>query len=852
LPPSIPNPPPLAHRQSSETSPRSDTSAKPSPLDLLVTPSLSYSSSSSAHESASPPTPSESFSELHLRDKSRPPLVPDSPHTTENGQTNLYSAIHSLLRPNQQNLDASEAPRSFKRGSAPAGDPLGIARTKSQSSGTVPSGPLRRSQPPSPSSPGPRLGVDDAGSVRSSCHSTATSDAGAGIGLSMLQDFLPGNVDDAEDEEDEGGEDSDHETSSQSERGRTSLEETVDGFPAPPTQIPTPSSQATSFILDPRRPISSASEDSEDGDGASLYDNYRYSRLSVSSKMSKSSGYTVATIPPPIPTEPPPPVRSHSQDSHSSAQAPPSEPPSPSLSEPSSSVSSSPRETTPPTTATQATIRTIPPPLTLKNSRIDLEPSNSSLATATATSPLLHANFGAPQSPPRNPNSPTKWSPIGAAFDLRGRGSALALRQKVEQPVVEDGNERDVPPGIRRSSPQSPTLLAAAAGSSIARTALEKKKRDGPPPLVVMNPTPPPPPYTPKPPQASSTPLSPTLTALPTPITPHIPSRAGAIAEPTTTDAPQPLTTTTAAAAAAAAAATTTTTTTGNLFLPHPNAPKPNTSPQAPLYGRTMPSAVPLHSTLLIQAMRRAAQMRVAPNGLPRFSTIYGTTAQDLALAAGPVLIYFSLDPPNDVPANRMRAAPIAVAVTAPPPPPPPPVPISNQNPLSPAPGAQQPLPGQPSRRQGVGATTDSIPRAGFVPKAGAVRPRSRSFSGFDSALAPETQPKEQRYVLHSISPILVFSLLIEELFTAEVRRRTHVHRRRIRHLAPAPASIDWLRGLLYIPLAFTSHDNIPRRHCPCPNRQIDPIHRLWQPAFLHHHRAILSHPRRPQLYVVG
>ena len=713
---------------------------------------MSYSSSSSAHESASPLTPSESFSEPHLRDKSRPPFVPDSLHTAENGQTNLYSAIHSLLRPNQRKQDASEAPHLSKRGLAPAGDPLGIALSKSQLSGTVPSAQLRRSQPPSPSSPGPRLGLDDAGSIRSSCHSTATSDAGAGIGLSMLQDFLPGTVDDGEDDEDEGGEDSDHETSSQSERGRTSLEETVDGFPAPPTQIPTPSSQATSFILDARRPISSASEDSEDGDGASLYDNYRYSRLSVSSKMSKSSGYTVATIPPPIPTELPPPVRSRSQDSQISAPAPPSEPLSPSSSEPSSSVSLSPHETTPPTAATRATIRTIPPPLTLENSRMDLEPSDSNLATATATSPLLHANFGAPQSPPRNLNSPTKSYPIGAAFDLRERGSALALRQKVEQAIVEVGNEGDVPAVIRRTSPLSPTHLTAAAGSSIARTPLEKKKRsDGPPPLVVMNPTPPPP-YTPKSPplpQVSGTPLTPTFTTFPTPTTTHIPSRAGAIAEPTTTDAPQPLATTTSST---------------NLFLPHPNAPKPNSSPQAPLYGRTMPSAAPLHSTLLIQAMRRAAQMRVAPNGLPRFSTIYGTTAQDLTLAAGPVLIYFSLDPPNDVPANRMRAAPIAVAVPALPPPPPPPVPTSNnQNALSPAPvpGAQQPSPSQPSRRQGAGATTDSIPRAGFVPRAGAARPRSRSFSGFDSALAPETQPKEQRHVLHPVSP---FSLLMEDL----------------------------------------------------------------------------------------
>jgi hypothetical protein len=231
---------------------------------------------------------------------------------------------------------------------------------------------------------------------------------------------------------------------------------------------------------------------------------------------------------------------------------------------------------------------------------------------------------------------------------------------------------------------------------------------------------------------------------MPTSAIPHMPSPTGAItgamAEQTT---PQPLTTTNSS----------------NLFLPHPNAPKPNSSPQAPLYGRAKPSAPLSPPTLLIQVMRRAAQMRVVgPNGLPRFCTVYGSTARDLSTAAGPVLIYFSLDPPNDIPANRMRVAPAPapapVVVTVPPPPlpPPAPVPTSNQSSVSsvPAPGAQQPFLGQPGQRQGAGATTDVIPRPGFVPKAGAVRPRSRSFSGFDSAMAPETQPKEQRYVLHS------------------------------------------------------------------------------------------------------
>lgn len=723
-------------------SPRSDASSRPSHLDLLTTPSMSYSSPSSAHDSASPaspPTPSEPYSEPHLKYKTRPPFVLDSPLCTENGQSTLFSEIHSLLLPSQQKPDNPDAPRPSKPGPAPAGDPLGIARTTAQSSGTPPSGPPHGTQQPSSStSSGSRVGADDASSVYSSRRSTAMYDAGAGIGMSMLQDFLPDNADEGEDDEDEDGEDSDHESLSQYERGRTSLEETVDGFPAPPTQIPTPSSQASSSVLDPRRPISTVSEDSEDGDGASFYDNYRYSRLSVSSKLSKSSGYTVATVPPPIPTELPPPVRSHSQGSQYSVPTQSSEPLS-SPSEPSSSASPPPREVTPPTAATQATTRTIPPPLTLESSEKGLESSNSNLVTAT-TSPLLHGNFGAPISPLSHPNFPTKRSPAGVV---------PALRQKVEQSIVEDNNEIDVPAGIRGTSPQSPTPLAVATafGSPIASATSEKKRSGGSPPFVVMNPTPPPPPYTPKPPQplvTTSGPSTQTNTAMPTSAIPHIPSPAGAItramAKQTTTNAPQPLTTTNSS----------------NIFLPHPNAPKPNSSPQAPLYGRAMSSAPLKPPTLLIQAMRRAAQMRVGPNGLPRFCTIYGSTARDLSTAAGPVLIYFSLDPPNDIPASRMRVAPAPapapVVVTVPPqllpPPPPAPVPTPNQNSLSsvPAPRAQQ----QPGQRQVVGATTDVIPRPGFVPKTGAVRPRSRSFSGFDSAMAPETQSKEQRYVLHS------------------------------------------------------------------------------------------------------
>ena len=704
--PSVPNPLTIGHPHPfSETSPRSDASAESSHQDLLVT----HSSSSSVQESASPPTPSEPYLEPHLRDQSRPSIFSDTSHSAAN--VSPHHATHSL----PQNLDAAET--------LPSGlshDILGIVQPRSQSVDMPPSAPPPPS-PPRMESSNPRLSLDNASSAHLSRLSVAMSDGAAGIGLSMLQGFLSGNIDDDDDEDDEeddgnDDDDSDHEFSSQSERERTSLEEAVDGFPAPPTQIPTPSSRATSFVLDAHRPVSLTSEYSEDGDGASFYDNYRYSRLSISSKMSKSSGYTATTAPPPVPTELPPPV-GHSQDSQDPV-SPPSEP----LSSPSEAPSVSPPPLEIPQPMTIQATRTIPPPLDLGNSALGPEPSE--LVTATASSPLLHPAFSSPKSSPTGPNNSIIRSPVSATFDFRGSGAASALRQKIEsdrgissplpsplrstisdehtseqsQSIVVKDEEGDVP-GIRGTQPLSPTSPTVSPSS----TAPEKMKRGGMAPLVVMNPAPPPP-YSPRSPLSSES--SPTFGATSTPAIMHLPLQA--VAELAGNTLPT------------------------SLFPPHPNAPKPNLSPQGPLYGRVTELVPSLPSNLLIQTMRRATQMRVMPNGLPRFSTIYGSTTQDLSAALGPVPILFSIDPPNDIPAKRIAAA------TAPPP-----VPTSIQNTHSPAPGVQQ-LP-----VQSQAATPNVIPRESFVPKAGAVRPRSRSFSGFDSPLGAGTPPKEQRFVLY-------------------------------------------------------------------------------------------------------
>lgn len=671
---------------------------------------MSYSSASSAPESASPPTPSEFLVEPYIKDKIAPtvfstlPSDSDAFHHAEDEHP-LESPIHSL----QQELDTRPAPRLSAPGTMASCNPLSMARARSQSSDRLASNSPHDPPSPSPtraesrSTSGPRLGAGDTTGVRLSRLSAAISDGAAGIGLSMLHGFASGYVDEDDDEEDD--EDSDHDRSCPSERGRTSLEETVDDFPAPPTQIPTPSSRAPSLVLDAHRPSSSISEYSEDGDGASFYDNYRYSRLSISSKISKSSCQTIAVVPPPIPTDPPPPFR-HSPDSLSSAPAPPLES-SPSASETAFVF--------PPPSMRQAT-RTIPPPLVLKNNLLGPEPPD--FVTDTTMSPLLHTNFASPQpSPTVDPTSATtRSSPMSAIFDPRESGAASALRHRIEsdrgissplasplpsaasgertfeqlQSIVVEDTEDEAMSAGSGTQPQSPT--SPTAGSSSSKS--EKKKRSGPAPLVVMNHAPPPP-YTPRSPDAFSS--STTFNVMPTPPVPSPPSQT--IAEPSSSSSP------------------------ASLFLPHPNAPKPNATPQRPLYGRTMPPMPIPPAILLIQTLKRAAQVHIGPNGLPRFNTIYGTTSQDLSAASGPVPIYFSVNPPNDVPANRIRA-------------------------VTPTPQSSAPsqLPAEYHA-----STSTTTPRANFFPNAATARRRSRSFSGFDSRTNPAVQPKERRFGSYSL-----------------------------------------------------------------------------------------------------
>ena len=163
-----------------------------------------------------------------------------------------------------------------------------------------------------------------------------------------------------------------------------------------------------------------------------------------------------------------------------------------------------------------------------------------------------------------------------------------------------------------------------------------------------------------------------------------------------------------------------------SMFLPHPGAPKaPGTTPVGPLYGRVQspPSLMPgskRSQTSLAQLLQFMATTQTYPNGAPRVMTVYGICGTDLANAMGPVPITFSLEPPISVPANRTTPHRSQSSDSNPAPPP---------SPKSSSPINQQ----FPQKPISTGRNAGVIPRLNFFPQKPQIRPRSRSFSGFDS-----------------------------------------------------------------------------------------------------------------------
>jgi hypothetical protein len=180
-----------------------------------------------------------------------------------------------------------------------------------------------------------------------------------------------------------------------------------------------------------------------------------------------------------------------------------------------------------------------------------------------------------------------------------------------------------------------------------------------------------------------------------------------------------------------------------SMFLPHPGAPKaPGTAPIGPLYGRMQspPSApgVKHPQASLFQLLHVAATTHTYPNGAPRKMTVYGRCEIDLASAIGPAPISFSLEPPISVPANRIvpHRSQSSDSNQTPSPSSQPSTPTNQTFPSS--------APSSSPKLTGTGPGSGTIPRPNFYPQKPQIRPRSRSFSGFDSTspqagLSPRT-----------------------------------------------------------------------------------------------------------------
>jgi hypothetical protein len=164
-----------------------------------------------------------------------------------------------------------------------------------------------------------------------------------------------------------------------------------------------------------------------------------------------------------------------------------------------------------------------------------------------------------------------------------------------------------------------------------------------------------------------------------------------------------------------------------NIFLPHPYAPKVPPNPSGPLYGRNPSKAWSqashiIHPDSSISVLRQAAALRFNPDGSLRATTLYGKCGSDLLDAIGPVLVTFGLDPPGPAPVNPTLTLNI------------PPQTSSSSSALH-ANSAE----GIPSPSDSFANTDETkpsgnaLPRANFFPKIQTPRPRSRSFSGFDT-----------------------------------------------------------------------------------------------------------------------
>lgn len=619
------------------------------------------------------------------------------------------------------------------------------------------------------------------------------SDGEVGIGLSLLQDFI------------NGVDDSDSRPSSRSSYNSVvvpSRSTTLDNEPTPVDHPTSPSSQQQPPSQSPVPPfvrevtsrssthpsVTDSEYGTEEWEGASdIYDNYRYSRLSMASKMSRlsrGSMHTVASafgleVPPPVPRDT---ARSSldSQDHGRSRMG--------SLAESSHTNDSSP-DAEPPIKVTPERKRSdegkhVPSPLVFTP---EITSSRQTVNDTSATSPLLHATFASPLPSPSAHSTNAFLSPTSASptFPSAIGGVASALRQRIEmeRAISPGGSQRaaspsalsDIhPPSVNRLSTEpivqddedEPRVASPSTSSSPSSRAPSRQSNSLPNELEVSSSSPeassttapsstdstfvsekqalqssfvvvnPPPPYTP---------------LAVEPETSNVPHASGSVApSPSPTQRPPPPQSTIRPLNINRAPSSPSART--SLFMPHPHAPKPTLSPTGPMYGRTPPPVSPLSPPLsgpvpgsLMHTLGLLYSHRFDRGHIRR--TLYALFETDLSHSIGPVPVTFSLEPPQSVPANH-RHPPSNRPPRQPSPLAPPPVQqqsAANITPATSSPSAPSPDPTIPGVNDNQDASGKAIPRANFFPKVQTPRPRSRSFSGYDATTVELELPKRQR-----------------------------------------------------------------------------------------------------------
>ncbi|KAJ7184311.1 hypothetical protein C8R46DRAFT_1299032 [Mycena filopes] len=590
-----------------------------------------------------------------------------------------------------------------------------------------------------------------------------SEDGEVGIGLSLLQGMLGGG----------GASDSESEDE-----------------PTPPAAI-----EAVPEPEIPLRGMPGPPEHGYDSDGASdIYENYyRFSKFSTNQRSSASTFASTSGPPPKMPSRlsqssqhavagpsstivPPVPVDSHPED-----------PPLEFASTRSQKTRSVDSDASIYTQASNVSSRgRRPAPLHLAGVNGD----------PTLNTPLLHTRWGSPLSSASPPTSSAAGQtsfyegtppPSASSGSISPGGAASLLRQRieldrsspssnhvnleVEQPeeqegeglgsriVIEDDEEPPAPSVIDDLRSESPESEVSAEVDHEDDTASKRPGPDSLTPLVINDDSLSPPPNSTAPTSASASPQSPLSTATTTPLSPSSPPD---LAPPPSQPAPsfqrQPRPSLSELRGYAGDASSSA----GNawdapaqrtsIFLPHPNAPKPppmTGAAEGPMYIRAPPPPSQRHTddvaNIIRMSIGRSAVTRVMP-------TIYGRTDADLKSSTGPVRMVFSIDPlppltaplPSQIPfrngasppvplprrrmTNEERSQPVS----------PTPSPRNGGPPgrSNPSPSATTPAVALPSKSSPLAekaADPRPIPRPNFFPKAGTSRPRSRSFSGFNS-----------------------------------------------------------------------------------------------------------------------